>query len=95
MFSQAIANTVAAGGAATSWTVPSAGLYYYGICAVVTTTQPTLSACLAADANGRGAAVPYLAGASTTGGTTPPSVTTVVAQTTPSTSGKGILAYVS
>ena len=59
------------------------------------TTMPTLSAALTADANGRGAMAPYIAGASTTGATTPPSVTTVVAQTTPSTPGKQLLCFVS
>lgn len=90
-----VGQTVPAGGAATSYVTTRAGLYYFGIMAVVTTTQPTIDACLAVNANGRGAMVPYLAGASSTGQSTIPSVSTPVAQTTPSTAGKGILAYVS
>lgn len=90
-----VANAGVAAGANTQFITSRAGLYYFGVMAKVTTTQPTLSTSLAVDANGRGAMVPYVAGASTTGATTPPSVTTVVAQTTPSTAGKGVLGYVS
>ena len=90
-----VANSGVAAGANTQFITTRAGLYYFGVMCTSAGTLPTFSAGLSADANGRGAMVPYLAGLSTAAATTPPSVTTVVAQTTPSTASKGYLAYVS
>jgi hypothetical protein len=69
---QTYAVATVAAGAATSYTVPSSGLYYAGFMIATGTTQPTMIGYTGAGTDLNNIA-PKLAGASNTGATTPPS----------------------